>query len=229
MRKLIPILLAVSTISVVVAQYPDVHPRLKGGQVIIHKALLLPAQLTFAKVSMKGAQGMTDESDKLAVELNQAIAGELKLRGVDFLPDAQSVAKTDTQRYAIADLQARYDNLRNQLHRRHMQVDVGKFSMGDGIAAFAPAKGADAMVFVRGDATLMTPDKRMFSLAIGQYWFTEGLLADIAMVDARTGDVLAYVRILRHGNMTKDQSDRLTHSLRMAFRDVPLPVKPPKN
>jgi hypothetical protein len=171
---------------------------------------------------MKGAEGMPAEADQLAAGLYSALAKELAARGVEVLPNPITAATTDEARYAVADLQAKYDNVRAQLRKKPIRVDQGHLTLGDGVAAFKPGSGADAFVMVRGFAVKAT-SARQAALLIG-FGAASGFAGDIAFVDARTGDVLAWTRITRNADVSQDADQRLARSARDALRDIPFPA-----
>jgi hypothetical protein len=77
------------------------------------------------------------------------VAAELAQRGVEVLPDPLSNARDDAARYAVADLQARFDNVAVQVRKKPTHVDKGAFTLGDRVAKFEPGAPADVLVFLR--------------------------------------------------------------------------------
>jgi hypothetical protein len=132
-----------------------VDPKLQASRVAISKVVLLPPEIQFKRVSVKGPESNSAESDQLADSLYAVVASELTARGVTVL----AAAATDESKYAIAKLQAEYDSLRIQLDRKPKRVDDGHITLGDGVATFEPARGADALVLVRGTAIQATKAK----------------------------------------------------------------------
>jgi len=198
-----------------------VHPRLQAGRLAIGKVVLLPPEIEFMRVGVKGPEGNSTESDQLARSLYSVLASELAARGVTVLPNPMASA-TSEAKYAIANLQARYDSVRTQVSRKPTRVDDGHVTLGDGVATFEPAHGADALVLVRGAATQATKAKTA-ALLIG-FGAVSSFQGDIGFVDARTGEVLVWTRINRLGDVSQDPADRLVNCTRNALRDVPLPA-----
>jgi hypothetical protein len=87
---------------------------------ICRKAVVLPAVVDYHTVSLTGVKGGTEKIDPIANSLYAAVSKskELSLRGVEVFPNPLETAKTDAERYAIADLQARYDSVRLQLRKK---------------------------------------------------------------------------------------------------------------
>jgi hypothetical protein len=125
----------------------------------------------------------------------------------------------------LAGIAAKYNNVLVQLRRKPNRVDKGTLTLGGGVASFEPAKDADALVLVRGSATSASPGKKAtVFIGIGALSSFHG---DISFVNARTGDVLAWTRISRQADVSKDAINRLAGSARTALRDIPLPVPAP--
>jgi hypothetical protein len=205
------------------AQYPDLNPKLQKGKIAIGSAMVFPPEIEFTKLGMKGPEGMTPEADKLAETLYSALSQELSLRGVKLLLNPGE-PKSDVEKYALANLQAKFDTVHLQLGLRPGGVERGRYSLGDGVSTFVPAKGADGLVFLRGKAIQATPAKAAISGYRGWPHFS----ADVTFIDAKTGEVLAWAPLHRWGDMTKDQDARLAQTIRSSLRDIPLPVKAPK-
>jgi len=201
------------------AEWPRISPKLKDKQVTIHKVVVLPAQVAYKKITFKGVEGGTEESDQIATSLCTAVTKELGVRGVDVLPNPLDAARTDTERYAIADLQTRYDTVSVQLRKNPGWVDHGRITLDDRVARFAPGSGSDALVFVRGSGANRAP---MGSLSMMPF------RAEVTFVDAKTGEVLAFVRFGVYRDVANKTDERLMHGLREAMHDVPLPAPPPK-
>lgn len=199
---------------------PHLHPKLTSGKTVVRRVVILPPQILFDRVGMKGPESMAEQGDQLSATLYGAFEKELASRGVEVLPNPMKSAAGDEARYAIANLQSRYDTVRVQLRKKQFRVEDGHLTMGDEIAAFEPAKGADAVVFIRGSGTQATRAKQA-SILLGFGAFSS-FQSDTALVDARTGDVLAWIRMNLLGDVSKAHEDRLDHSLHQALRDIPL-------
>jgi hypothetical protein len=201
------------------AQRPRINPELKAKQVTIHKVLVLPAQVAYKKIAFRGVEGGTEESDRIATSLYTAVTKELSVRGVDVQPNPLDAARTDKERYAIAGLQTRYDTVGVQLRKNPRWVEHGRITLDDRVARFGPATGLDAIVFVRGNGANKTPFGTLSMMPFH---------AEVTFVDAKTGEVLAFVRFGIFQDVAKETEERLAHDLRDAMHEVPLPAPPPK-
>ncbi|HXB74821.1 MAG TPA: hypothetical protein VNY05_41705 [Candidatus Acidoferrales bacterium] len=213
------------------AQFPHVNRKLTARGVTIHKAVLLPAQVTVNKIGVKGAEGGVPQAEQIGGSFYSAVSTELALRGIEVLPNPLEQAKDDAARYAIADLQARYDNVGVQVRRRPGSVEKGRFTLGDGVAKFEPGAAADILVFIRGTGHVLTSARKAIGLAEWN-WIGMGRMSqfrgEVTFVDAKTGEVLALIRFARGRDMTVKSGERFSQSLREALHDVPLPLPPPK-
>ena len=106
----------------------------------------------------------------------------------------------------------------------------GGFTLGDRVAKFEPGSTADALAFIRGTGQTLTTGRKVVALATWNPFAVAGTIrGEVAFVDSKTGEVLAFIRFSRLGNMTKKTDERLADSLRQALHDLPLPLRPPKS
>jgi hypothetical protein len=209
--------------------WPYVNKKLTSKSVIIRKAVLLPAQVAFSKVGVKGTEGGLPQGEQLGESFYAAVSKEMALRGIEVLPNPLEQAKDDAAKYAIADLQARYDNVRVQVRKRPGRVEKGQVTLDDRVAKFEPGAAADILVFIRGTGTVLTPGRKAIGLATWN-WFSlmSQFRGEVTFVDAKTGEVLAFLRFMDDRDMTQKSDERFRRSLREALHDVPLPLPPPK-
>ena len=212
------------------AQWPYVNKKLTARQITIHKVVLLPALVSFDKVSAKGSEGGVPLGDEIARSFYAAVSNELGERGVEVLPNPLEAARDDAARYAIADLQARYDNVAVQVRKKPGRVEKGRFTLGDRVEKFEPGAAADALVFVRGSGRIMTATRKVVALATLNPVGVSGVFrGEVAVIGSRSGEVLAWVRFLRENNMTQKTDDRLAKSIHQALRDIPFPLAATKH
>jgi hypothetical protein len=213
------------------AAWPRLNDKLtaKDGKLTIRKVVILPAQVTFEKVGAKGSESSLPEGEQMAANFYSAVSKELAARGLAVLPNPMAEAKDDAARYAIADLQAKYDNIAVQLRRKSKRVKKGGFTLGDRVATFEPGAAADTLVFIRGTGVTFTKGRQAIGLAT---WNVFSVLAhftgELAFVDARTGEVLAFVWFVSDPHISEKSQLHLANDLRNAIEPIPLPLPPPK-
>jgi hypothetical protein len=215
--------------SIACADWPHVNRKLTSKQITIRKVVLLPAQVAFNRIGTRGSEGGIREGDRIALSFYSAVSKELSSRGVEVLPNTPIQAKDDVAKYAIADLQGKYDNVAVQLRKKPGRVAKGGFTLGDRVAKFEPGAAADALVFIRGSGQIFTPGRKALALAVGGPLSVIGRFrGEVTLVDPKTGEVLMFLRFLLLRDMTAKTDERLAQTLRATLHDVPLPVPPHK-
>lgn len=215
------ILLAVSGSHAVRAQF--IHPKIKLKEITIRRIVILPPKVTVVRDSMKGPEGMAAESDELSMRVAVMVAEVLsKKKNVDTLPvvgSSGSSAEAESQlKYNIADFQTKFDELLPKIMKKRSDVKKGRFSMGDEVLNLNLDKGADAVVFIRGEGKKLTSGKTAFRLLVGGT--PAYLQLQIGIIDARNGEVLLYTDPIFPGDPTT-AVDRLRKALEKGFKKLP--------
>jgi hypothetical protein len=212
------------------AEWAHVNEKLASKKVAIHKVVILPAGVGFNKIGTRGSEGGIPEAEQIGRSFYSTVAREFTARGVEVLPNPVAQARDDAARYAVADLQSRYDNVRVQLAKKPGRVTKGRYTLGERVGKFEAGAAADAVVFLRGSGYKLTPGRTAIGIAtMGWGGYTPGFRGEVALVDARTGEVLAFLRFMRSRDMTVNADDRFAQSIRELLYDVPLPLPPPKH
>jgi hypothetical protein len=102
--------------------------------------------------------------------------------------------------------------------KKRSDVKKGRFSMGDEVLNLNLEKGADAVVFIRGEGKKLTSGKTAFRLLVGGT--PAYLRLQIGIVDARNGEVLLYTDPIFAGDPTT-AVDRLRKALEKGFKKLP--------
>lgn len=177
------------------AQATDfVNPRLKGKEVTIGAVIMLPPIVDVTKHGVKGAQGMGKEADQDTTEMASGVEKALTDRGISVQnPFTQEALESNEElRTAMADVQKRFDEIADQLYKKHKDVRKGRFTLGDSVAILNTKGTADALVIIRASGNQETKSKA---------FMTGGLLgmamagkptfqSRVALVDAKNGDIL---------------------------------------
>jgi hypothetical protein len=229
MRKMLAsfVLLVAVAPATSLGEWPYINAKLRGKKVAIGKVIILPPRITIVRSGVKGGEGMETEAESLAERLYQAIRSELSARGVSVVENALGDG-SDTAKYAIANLQSKFDNLRTPIGKRPSRVEEGRFTMGDSVASFAPGK-ADAFLFIRGGGVVQTKGKKVLAaVLLNPFLAMSSFQADVTIVDARSGEVLAFLRMRQSSDATRNSGDRLLNAAHRLLQEVPLPVAPAK-
>lgn len=213
------VLLTASVSQQVYAQF--IHPKIKSKETTIRRVVVLPAKVNVVRDSMKGPEGMAAESDELSVRVEKMVAEVLSnKKNVATLPPAApaSTDGDDQQKYNVADFQTKFDDLLPKIMKKRSDVKKGRFSMGDEVLNLNVDKGADAIVFIRGEGKKLTGGKTAFTLLVGGV--PAYLKLQIGIIDARNGEVLLYTDPVFPGDPTT-AIDRLRKALEKGFKKLP--------
>ncbi len=214
------VLLIVSGSHQVQAQF--LHPKIKSKETTIRSVVVLPAKVSVVRDSMKGPEGMAAESDDLSKRVEAMIAEVLSNKKHVTTLTSTSAEADPQQKYNVADFQTKFDDLLPKITKKRSDVKKGRFSMGDEVLNLNLEKGADAIVFIRGEGKKLTGGKTAFRLLVGGV--PAYLKLQIGVVDARNGEVLLYTDPVLVGDPTT-AVDRLRKALENGFKKLP-EVKP---
>jgi hypothetical protein len=209
------LLLAVSVSDQAHAQF--LHPKIQSKETTIRRVVVLPAKVNVVRDSMKGPEGMAAESDELSARVASMVAEVLsKKKNVATVPATNEA--DSQQKYNVADFQTKFDDLLPRIMKKRSDVKKGRFSMGDEVLNLNLEKGADAVIFIRGEGKKLTSGKTAFRMLVGG--MPAYLRLQIGMIDARNGEVLLYTDPIFPGDPTT-AVDRLRKALEKGFKKLP--------
>src|SRR5262245_54438720 len=200
------------------------HPKITSKETTIRNLVVLPARVNVVRDSMKGPEGMAAESADLSARVEKIVAEVLlKEKHVNTLTGAGGTFPDGpggdaVQRYDIADFQMKFDDLLPRIKKKRNDVKKGRFSMGDEVLNLNLDKSADAILFIRGEGKKLTGGKTAFTLLVGGV--PAYLRLQIALVDARNGEVLLYTDPIFAGDPTT-AVERLRKALEEGFKKLP--------
>jgi len=212
------------------------HHKVRSGEVQLRRVLILPPGLAVVQQGLAKAELLDQPTVELTNRLAAVLQNTLAARGFTVLPNpfTNAALQQDTQlRYELADLQARYDLQAPALHQDQRALERGEFSLGKEVAGLnrpvGAAEPADALVIVRGYGADPTLAKTAFALLVpfGGTPVTT-LYLSLAVLDARTGDVLWLTRQTVAGNFRDPaKADKLlTKALTKALKSLPVAGSP---
>jgi hypothetical protein len=144
----------------------------------------------------------------------------LSAKHITALTAPSAVAEGEAQqKYTVADIQSRYDDLLPKIMKKKKDVKKGRFTMGDEVLNLNLDKKADAIVFVRGRGQKLTSGKKAFVLLVGG--MPAYLQLTIGIVDAHTGEVLLYTDSLAAGDPTGGDTKRVRKSIEKSLKKLP--------
>ena len=185
------------------AQY--LHPKLLEKKIKIRSATILPAKVEITKESAKGAEMMVAESADISGKVTEAVGQTLQQKKISVVANSfEPAAMDESRKYTLADIQTRYDALLPKLVNKSKDVKKARFTLGDEVMLLNVHKDADVLVFIRGQGRVFTKGKTAFSLInifSFDFPFTQ---ITVGIVDARTGEVLAFTKPYQVSKVLKD-------------------------
>jgi len=164
------------------------NKKLKDKEVTIHNVVVLPPGVKMTKQGIRGSEGVTKEEDDAMRTLVTSVSAALKQNGVSVdTPFSDEALKDNNDlKYAVADVQRKFDQIAPQLNRKLKDVRKGRFSLGDMVAVLNSKGNADALVFVRAEGVKESAGRAL--LTNGQFGWR--FTTRVVVVDAKNGDVL---------------------------------------
>jgi hypothetical protein len=222
-RAGILIFLVTLAVSAVAAQ--EINKDLKSGKVVVRHFLILPAEASITRLTMSGASQAVDEARQTEKRLVESVASVLLGKEYEVLPDPAGEAAEDINlRNSVVTLQNAFNELLPHLQRNSNDVRKGRFTLGDQVLNFTPGASADALVFVRADGMLATGGKKAFAVLVGGPG-SDYIHVHLAVVDARTGNVLYYGESSEGGDFFTDREHLNSVALK-ALTEFPGPRAP---
>lgn len=205
------------------AQYVNV--KLVEKQITIRSATILPAKVEITKESAKGSEMMVAESAEISANVMEAVGAALGKKQFTVVGNSFEPASLDeTRKYTLADIQSRYDALLPKLYDKSKDIKKARFTLGDEVMLLNVHKDADVLVFIRGTGKVFTKGKTAFSL-INIFDFSFPYVQfTVGLVDARSGEVLAFTKPLSATKVLKDKK-ALTKIIEKSLKK--LPAAPP--
>ena len=173
------------------------------GKRSVKNILILPPKASLMKSGMKGASPLVAESQAMELGLASVVGQALSDRGCNILPSAfnpEALDQNPDLKYALSDLQTRYDKLEVLLKKKPKGVRTGRFSLGDEVADFTPGATANALVFVRAQGFVPTTGLKTFVVVTGMGFTMSHAKLDISVADIQTGTILYFVQTNVYGN-----------------------------
>ena len=207
------------------AQY--VNSKLVEKKVTMSSAVILPAKVEIMKESSKGAEMMVAESADISARVVEAVGMALQKKKLSVATNSfDPTALDEGRKYTLADIQSRYDALLPKLISKSKDIKKSRFTLGDEVMLLNVHKDADVLVFIRGTGRVFTKGKTAFSI-FNPFNFDFPLAQiTVGLVDARSGEVLAFTKPMSTSGVLKNQKD-LNKMIEKSLKKLPAGVPPP--
>lgn len=221
--------LALASLAAAPTAAQQLHPKLEKKEKAVKNILILPPKVELTKTGMKGGEGMLKESEQVAEALPKLIAAALQKKGCAVLDNpftAQALNDNNDLKFALADVQNKYDVLGEQLNRKPKDVKKGRFTLGDEVSKLNSDGKADTLVFVRARGNKNTGGRKAFGLLIGGAGMVvDVMFVSISLVDAQTGEVLATTRAAGTGDFVNKTDSALGKNIEKSLKKIPATAK----
>jgi len=205
-------------------------PKLEAGEMGIHSACMMPAEGKLSRLGMKGREGMSKESEAWSSALDAVVAGHLKATGIEIIPSGlaqEDLERNEELQRTVLKLQAKYDSVSSQIERHPKDTRKDRFTVGDEVALLPCTEKADILVYVHGQGQVLTGGKAAFGILIGGPSSSMGFLK-LSLVDAKSGDILAYMRLVNNGKFADDSEKAYGKELDKLFKKMRIGNAPKK-
>ena len=214
--RLVLLLLFSLMLSNAVAEAQYLNPKLQSKQTLVRSVVILPPKIEIVRESMKGNEGMVEESAAISAKVAELVAQAFADKKINVLasPFANLTSEADAdKKYTLADLQTRYDALLPKMVNHSKDVKKERFSLGDEVSTINVDKAADAVVFIRGQGKKLTKGKTVFSILNPFSFDFPFVFITIGIVDAHTGEVLALAKPSTLGDVTSPKAEKTLRKL----------------
>ncbi|HKQ92098.1 MAG TPA: hypothetical protein VJZ77_15665 [Blastocatellia bacterium] len=206
------------------------HPKLKeakpgGDKLVINRVVVLPAQVSLTKDGMKGSEPLEKEAAAATPIIENAVAKALtakKLTVLDshFTPEA--LQNDEKLKYAAADLRRNYDELLAKVTKKQKDVEKGRFSLGDQVLLLNQDDNIDAFIFVNAAGQRKSGGKKALGwMMLDPSMILPTYFIKIGIIDARTGDALAYTQVRTTYDIGKEDDKKLVDILAGTLKKLP--------
>ena len=166
----------------------------KTNQSPIKNVVVLPPIVKMTKHGVKGAEGMGKDEEAARMEFSGSVPAALTK--CDFSVQSpftdEALKNNNDLKYAVADVQRKFDEIAPQLYKNKKDVPKGRFTLGDMVAVLNSKGTADALVIIRADGEEKTKGKGFMTGGLAGM-ASAGIpmfRSRLAVVDARNGNVL---------------------------------------
>ena len=174
------------------------NSKVTSGEFQIRNVCMMPAEAKLSKVTMKGGQGMSNESDNWTASLENMVEAHLKTSEVQIqqATDALASAASDDEIHqVISQLNQKYEDVAKQLNRHPKDIRKSRFTLGDDVALLPCAAKSDVLVFVQGEGQVTSGGKKAMGMLVGGKGNVSYATLVLTMADAKTGEILAFARL----------------------------------
>lgn len=203
------------------------NPKLAAGEIQIRKVCVMPVEAVMTKSGMKGAEGMARESETWAIQLGDVVTNHLKQSGAEITWGPSDAQKADEGvKQTVNEVANKYDTVATQFHKKAGDLKKSRFTLGDEVALLPCSAVADSLLFVHGQATVLTGGKKAFGTLVAGPSSSSASVRT-TFVDSKSGEILAYTMVFAAGDkFHKDPEGQYGKKLGKEFKKMYVGGKP---
>jgi hypothetical protein len=206
------------------------HPKLKQARPgaenpVISRIVVLSAEVSLSKDGMKGDEPLEKEAAAATPIIERAMAKALIAKNMSVLDNpytAEALQNDEKLKYAAADLRRNYDDLLVKIRKNQKDIEKSRFSLGDQVLLLNPDDSIDAFVFVNAFGERKSGGKKALGIIMmNPLMVFSTYTFNIGVIDARTGEVLAYTQFLTTLDASKEDDKNLVAVLTKSLKKFP--------
>jgi hypothetical protein len=196
------------------------NPKIGTGEIKVRTACMMPAEGTLSKLGMKGREGMSKESEQWSTQLQNVVESHLKLAGIELVlavGTSDGGASDAELNQLVLRLQGKYDEIHDQIEKKPKDIGKSRFTLGDEVALLPCDANSDVLIFTEGTGQVLTGGKKAMGRLFGVGARDSMAHLSLAMADAKTGEILAFVRMNNDGKFVDDSEKAYGKALDKQF------------
>lgn len=197
--------------------------KVSSGEAPIRTACVMPAEGKLRKLSTKGWEDMTKESGAWSTDLQSVVESHLRLAGVslvDASAPADGGAADDETGQVLPKVQEKYDGIAPAIDKDPDDIGRARFTLGGDVARLPCAARADVLVFVVGGGAVVTQAEQAITALLGPVAKSSKATLVVTMASAKTGEILAFVRLVGYEDFVKHPEDTFGEALDKQFKKL---------
>ena len=170
--------------------------KITSGKFPIHSACMMPPQANLTRIGMKGAEGMSKESESWATALGDMVESHLKSDGIAIssaVDPLSSGASGDEIRNVISQIQQKFSSVSPLIRKKPGGIGKSAYTLGDQVGMLPCSENSEILVFVQGVGQVVTQGRSTMTLLVGGPGEDAVLLVTIA--DAKTGEIVGFIQV----------------------------------
>ena len=155
--------------------------KLRTRKFLVQSACMMPPAAHIVQFGLAGARDSQQQSDTWARALEAFVETHLKAADIATTPafaPLSSGASEDDIRQVLLQIDDKFSSISKQLDKKPREIEKSAYTLGDQVAMLPCSPTSDLLVFVRGSSDVR-----------------EGSVLMVTMADAKSGEILAFIRL----------------------------------